>query len=100
MIDFHATWSPAGYSSIGVFASRARLCFTGTRSLGRTLQSPEAKGTFLFCREGDISILLDTPQGDPCTLHTNAVGFPVHYEPTGNLGPGIRALYRLQYAVS
>ena len=40
----------------GLLASRARLCFTGSPSLTRT-PSPEAKGTFLLCRDGDISTL-------------------------------------------
>ena len=48
---------PAGYSSIGLVATRARLRFTGTRNLTCTFHKPRQKGTFLLCQQGDISIL-------------------------------------------
>jgi hypothetical protein len=48
---------PAGYSSIGLVATRARLRFTGTSRLTRTPQATRPKGTFLLCYRGDISIL-------------------------------------------
>jgi hypothetical protein len=47
----------AGYSSIGLVATRARLRFAGTRRLTCILQSPRRNTTFLLCREGDISTL-------------------------------------------
>jgi hypothetical protein len=46
-----------GYSLIGLLASIARLRFTGTRRITRTLRRHREKGTFLLCAEGDISTL-------------------------------------------
>ena len=48
---------PAGYSSIGLVATRARLRFTGIRNLTCTFQKPRQKGTFLLRQQGDISTL-------------------------------------------
>jgi hypothetical protein len=48
---------PAGYSSIGLVATRARLRFTGTRNLTCTFHKTRQKTTFLLCREDDISTL-------------------------------------------
>jgi hypothetical protein len=48
---------PAGYSSIGLVATRARLRFTGNRNLTCTFHRPRQKGTFLLCQQGDISTL-------------------------------------------
>jgi len=48
---------PAGYSSIGMLASIARLRFTGTRNLTCTSHKPRQQGTFLLCQDGDISTL-------------------------------------------
>jgi len=48
---------PAGYSSIGLVATIARLRFTGTRTLTCTFHKPRQKGTFLLCQQGDISTL-------------------------------------------
>jgi hypothetical protein len=41
-----------GYSLIGLLASRARLRFTGERSLTCTSPTTPAKGTFLLCTKG------------------------------------------------
>jgi hypothetical protein len=41
----------------GLVATRAPLRFTGTRRLTRIFQSPQQKGTFLLCQQGDISTL-------------------------------------------
>ena len=40
-----------GYSSIGLLASIARLRFTGTARITRTLSPPRQNRTFLLCRE-------------------------------------------------
>jgi hypothetical protein len=37
-----------GYSSIGLLASRARLCFTGSPSITRTPQAKRKRGHFYF----------------------------------------------------
>jgi hypothetical protein len=52
---------PAGYSSIGLLASIARLRFTGTRNLTCTFHPPPGKrGHFYFASRGTFLLCLDT----------------------------------------
>ena len=52
-----STMSSAGYSLIGLVATRAHLRFTGTRKITCASEKLRRKATFLLCQEHDISIL-------------------------------------------
>src|ERR1700722_15879624 len=52
---------PAGYSSIGLLASIARLRFTGTRNLTCSFTSLGKRGHFYFASEGTFLFCLDRP---------------------------------------
>jgi alpha-L-arabinofuranosidase len=54
---------PAGYSSIGLVATRARLRFTGTRNLTCTSHKPRQKGTFLLCHSVEDGLFAEQIRG-------------------------------------